>query len=102
MPTFCRYFVISGNTSLFYGQTFRLKEKFFVSKNIFKQVMADSGLNLSFTVENKLTGDGEMRVEIPARSMDSLKPERAVAAVFMFTEISTHCLAAYCIFPYYQ
>jgi hypothetical protein len=37
--------------------------------------MADCGLNLTFTVENKITGDGWMRVEIPVGSMDSFKPE---------------------------
>jgi hypothetical protein len=49
--------------------------------DFFQQVMADCGLSLAFTVENKLTGDGEMRVEIPVRSTDSFEPESAASAV---------------------
>jgi type VI secretion system protein ImpB len=57
------------------------RERISVDKNNFPQVMADLGLNLSFTVENKLSGDGEMAVEIPVDSMSSFKPENVASAV---------------------
>jgi type VI secretion system protein ImpB len=57
------------------------REKISIDKNNFQQVMADFGLNLSFTVDNKLKGDGEMPVEIPMTSMASFKPENVASAV---------------------
>jgi type VI secretion system protein ImpB len=58
------------------------REKISVDKNNFQQVMADFGLNLSFTVENKLNGDGgDMKVELPVTGMSSFKPENVAAAV---------------------
>jgi len=45
------------------------------------QGLAGGGLSPAFTVENKLTGDGETRVEVPAGSTDSFKPDGAASAV---------------------
>jgi type VI secretion system protein ImpB len=58
------------------------RDKISVDKNNFQQVMAKFGLSLSFTVENKLKGDGsEMPVTIPVTSMDSFRPESVASAV---------------------
>jgi len=57
------------------------REKISVDKNNFGQVMTDFGLNLSFTVENKLKGEGEMQVNIPITEMSSFKPENVASAV---------------------
>jgi len=57
------------------------REKISVDKNNFQQVMADCGLNLSFTVENKLKGEGEMQVDIPVTDMASFKPENVASSV---------------------
>jgi len=57
------------------------REKIAINKNNFQQVMADFGLNLSFTVENKLRGEGEMQVDIPIADMSSFKPENVASAV---------------------
>jgi len=58
------------------------REKISIDKNNFQQVMADFGLNLSFTVENKLNSDGgDIQVDIPMTSMSSFKPENVVSAV---------------------
>jgi len=43
--------------------------------------MADCGLNLSFTVENKLSREGEIQVDIPVTGMASFKPEVVASAV---------------------
>ncbi|MCL2689923.1 MAG: type VI secretion system contractile sheath small subunit [Chitinispirillia bacterium] len=57
------------------------REKISIDKNNFGQVMTDFGLNLSFTVENKLKGEGEMQVDIPITEMSSFKPENVASAV---------------------
>jgi len=58
------------------------REKIAVDKNNFQQVMADFGLGLSFTVDNRLTGDGgEVLVNIPVNGMDSFRPESVASAV---------------------
>jgi len=57
------------------------REKISIDKNNFQQVMTDFGLNLSFTVENKLKGEGEMQVDIPVTEMSSFKPENVASAV---------------------
>jgi type VI secretion system protein ImpB len=57
------------------------REKVSVDKDNFQQVMADCGLNLSFTVENKLSNEGGTKVEIPVTGMDSFKPENIASAV---------------------
>jgi type VI secretion system protein ImpB len=43
--------------------------------------MADFGLNLSFTVDNKLKGEGGMQIDIPVMGMSSFKPENVASAV---------------------
>jgi type VI secretion system protein ImpB len=43
--------------------------------------MADFGLKLSFTVDNRLAGGGEMQVDIPVTGMDSFRPESVASAV---------------------
>jgi len=57
------------------------REKIAVDKNNFQQVMEDFGLNLSFTVENKLRGEGDMQIEIPVTGMNSFRPETVASAV---------------------
>jgi type VI secretion system protein ImpB len=43
--------------------------------------MADFGLNLSFTVDNKLAGGGEIAVDVPVTGIDSFKPESVASSV---------------------
>ncbi|MDR2578077.1 MAG: type VI secretion system contractile sheath small subunit [Chitinispirillales bacterium] len=57
------------------------RERISVDKNNFQQVMADFGLNLSFTVENTLSGEGGIAVDIPVTGMSSFKPESVASAV---------------------
>jgi len=57
------------------------RERISVDKNNFTQVMDSMDLNLSYSVDNKLTGDGEMAVKIPLKSMDSFKPENVARTV---------------------
>jgi type VI secretion system protein ImpB len=57
------------------------REKVSVDKDNFQQVMADCGLSLSFTVENRLSNEGGTKVEIPVTGMDSFKPENVASAV---------------------
>jgi len=58
------------------------RDKIAIDKNNFQQVMAKFGLALSFTVENKLKGDGsEMPITIPLTCMDSFRPESVASAV---------------------
>jgi len=57
------------------------RERVAVDKNNFQQVIADFGLNLSFTVNNTLAGQGDMPVNIPVTSIDSFKPESVASAV---------------------
>jgi len=57
------------------------RDKIAIDKNNFQQVMAKFGLSLSFTVENKLKGGGEMPITIPVTCMDSFRPESVASAV---------------------
>jgi type VI secretion system protein ImpB len=57
------------------------REKIAVNKNNFTQVMESMDLKVDATVENKLTGEGEMKVGIPIKNMDSFKPENVAAHV---------------------
>jgi len=58
------------------------REKIAIDKNNFQQIMADLGLNLSFTVANKLKADGgDIQVDIPITDMTSFKPENVASAV---------------------
>ncbi|MFP4014141.1 MAG: type VI secretion system contractile sheath small subunit [Chitinispirillaceae bacterium] len=57
------------------------REKTAVNKNNFEQVMSNLGLRLSYTVENRLSGEGEIPIELDIRSMDSFKPETIAKSV---------------------
>lgn len=57
------------------------REKTAVNKNNLEQVMSNLGLKLSYTVENRLSGGGEIPVELDIRSMDSFKPETIAKSV---------------------
>jgi type VI secretion system protein ImpB len=51
------------------------REKISINKNNFEQVMESLDLNVKYNVDNKLTGDGEMGVNLDIKNMDSFKPE---------------------------
>jgi len=57
------------------------RERVAVDKDNFRQVMSDLGLSLSFAVENRLSGQGEMMVDIPITGIDSFRPESVAASV---------------------
>jgi type VI secretion system protein ImpB len=51
------------------------REKISINKNNFEQVMKSMGLKLNYSVDNKLTGEGELKVDLNVNGMDSFKPE---------------------------
>jgi len=51
------------------------REKISINKNNFEQVMSSLDLNLKYNVDNKLTGEGEMAVNLDIKNLDSFKPE---------------------------
>jgi type VI secretion system protein ImpB len=51
------------------------RERISINKNNFEQVMGSLDLNLKYKVENKLTGEGDLNVDLDVKSMDSFKPE---------------------------
>jgi type VI secretion system protein ImpB len=51
------------------------REKISINKNNFSQVMESLDLNLKYKVDNKLTGDGDVGVDLNIKNMDSFKPE---------------------------
>jgi len=51
------------------------REKISINKNNFEQVMQSLDLNVKYNVENKLTGEGELGVNLDIKNMDSFKPE---------------------------
>jgi type VI secretion system ImpB/VipA family protein len=51
------------------------REKINLNKNNFEQVMKSQGLKLNYTVENKLFGRRELKVDLDVNSMDSFHPE---------------------------
>ncbi len=57
------------------------REKISINKNNFEQVMESLDLNVNCTVENKLTGEGELGVDLNIRNMDSFKPENVAKNV---------------------
>jgi len=57
------------------------REKIEINKNNFTQVMESMGLKLKYNVENKLTGDGDIPVELDMKNMDSFKPENVAKNV---------------------
>lgn len=57
------------------------REKISINKNNFEQVMESLDLNVKYNVDNKLTGDGEMGVNLDIKNMDSFKPENVAKSV---------------------
>jgi type VI secretion system protein ImpB len=57
------------------GERVAEREKISINKNNFGQVMESLDLNLKYNVDNKLTGDGELGVDMKIKDMDSFKPE---------------------------
>jgi len=51
------------------------REKISINKNNFEQVMESLDLKLNYSVENKITGQGDMKVDLGIKNMDSFKPE---------------------------
>jgi type VI secretion system protein ImpB len=57
------------------------REKISINKDNFTQVMESMDLNLKYNVENKLTGEGDLQVEMNMKNMDSFKPENVAKNV---------------------
>jgi type VI secretion system protein ImpB len=57
------------------------REKININKNNFEQVMKSQCLKLNYSVDNKLTGSGDLKVALDVNSMDSLKPENIAKTV---------------------
>lgn len=57
------------------------REKININKNNFEQVMKSQGLKLNYTVDNKLTGQGDLKVDLDINNMDSFKPENIAKTV---------------------
>ena len=51
------------------------REKISINKNNFEQVMESLDLNVKYNVDNKLTGEGELGVNLDIKNLDSFKPE---------------------------
>jgi type VI secretion system protein ImpB len=51
------------------------REKISINKNNFEQVMESLDLNVKYNVENKLTGEGDLGVNLDIKNLDSFKPE---------------------------
>jgi len=51
------------------------REKISINKNNFEQVMESLDLNVKYNVENKLTGEGDIGIDLDIKNMDSFKPE---------------------------
>lgn len=52
-----------------------------VNKNNFQDVMRSFDLGLEYTVENKLTGEGEIKVDLEFDDLDSFRPEEVAQQV---------------------
>jgi type VI secretion system protein ImpB len=57
------------------------REKININKNNFEQVMKSAELKLNYTVENKLTGQGDLKVDLDVKGMDSFKPENVAKSI---------------------
>ncbi|HEX7510764.1 MAG TPA: type VI secretion system contractile sheath small subunit [Chitinivibrionales bacterium] len=57
------------------------REKISINKDNFTQVMESMDLNLKYNVENKLTGEGDLQVDMGMKNMDSFKPENVAKNV---------------------
>jgi type VI secretion system protein ImpB len=51
------------------------REKISINKNNFGQVMENMGLKATFNVDNKLTGQGDVAVDLNIKNVDAFKPE---------------------------
>jgi len=51
------------------------REKINIDKNNFTQVMESMDLKLNYNADNKLTGKGDIKVNLDIKNMDSFKPE---------------------------
>ncbi len=51
------------------------REKISINKNNFQQVMESLDLNVKYNVENKLSGEGDIGVNLDIKNLDSFKPE---------------------------
>ena len=57
------------------------REKISINKNNFEQVMESLDLNVKYNVENKLTGEGDIGVDLNIKNLDSFKPENVAKNV---------------------
>jgi type VI secretion system protein ImpB len=57
------------------------REKISINKDNFTQVMESMDLKLKYNVENKLTGQGDLQVDMGIKNMDSFKPENVAKNV---------------------
>jgi len=57
------------------------REKISINKNNFTQVMESMDLKLKYNVDNKLTGEGDLGVDMDVKNMDSFKPENVAKNV---------------------
>jgi type VI secretion system protein ImpB len=57
------------------------REKININKNNFEQVMKSQGLKLNYAVDNKLTGQGDLKIDLDVNSMDSFKPENIAKTI---------------------
>lgn len=57
------------------------REKISINKENFTQVMESMDLKLKYNVENKITGAGDLAVNIDVKNMDTFKPENVAKSV---------------------
>jgi type VI secretion system protein ImpB len=57
------------------------REKISINKNNMEQVMKSAGLKLNYAVDNKLTGQGDLKVDLDVTGMDSFKPENVAKSI---------------------
>ncbi len=57
------------------------REKISINKDNFTQVMESMDLKLKYNVENKLTGQGDLQVDMGIKNMESFKPENVAKNV---------------------
>jgi type VI secretion system protein ImpB len=57
------------------------RERININKNNFEQVMKSQDLKLNYNVENKLTGEGDLKVNLDITGMDAFKPENVAKAI---------------------
>ena len=57
------------------------REKISINKNNFTQVMESMDLKLKYNVDNKLTGEGDLNVDLNVKNLDSFKPENVAKEI---------------------